>query len=70
MGGKFGPQPRVRRAEARATVAQPTRQSGMPMTEIRAARYGLQAPAVGAAALVLHRFLRPLSQGASHVFGD
>lgn len=55
--------------QAKATVAQYTSQSGMPMAEIRPPRYGLHAPAVGAAALVLHRFLRPLSQGASHVFG-
>jgi len=70
IGGKICADHPGLMAQAQATVAQYTRQSGMPMTEIRAARYGLKAPAVGAAALVLHRFLRPLSQGASHVFGD
>jgi predicted NBD/HSP70 family sugar kinase len=69
IGGKICAEHPGLLAQAQATVAQYTRQSGMPMTEIRAARYGLQAPAVGAAALVLHRFLRPLSEGASHVFG-
>ncbi len=69
IGGKICAEHPGLLAQAQATVAQYTRQSGMPMTEIRAARYGLQAPAVGAAALVLHRFLRPLSEGANHVFG-
>lgn len=69
LGGKICAEHPALLAQAQSTVAQYTRQSGMPMADIRAARYGLQAPAVGAAALVLHRFLRPLSQGASHVFG-
>jgi hypothetical protein len=69
LGGKICAQYPGLLTQAKATVAQYTRQSGMPMTEIRAPRYGLQAPAVGAVALVLHRFLRPLSEGASHVFG-
>ncbi len=69
IGGKICAEHPGLLAQAQATVAQYTRQSGMPMTKIRAARYGLQAPAVGAAALVLHRFLRPLSEGANHVFG-
>lgn len=34
--------------------------AGMPPPMLRAARYGLLAPAVGAAALVLHQHLRPL----------
>jgi predicted NBD/HSP70 family sugar kinase len=70
LGGKIcadHPQLLVR---ARDTAAQYARQSGMPMADIRDTRYGLQAPAVGAAAMVLHRFLRPLSQGVSHVFGN
>lgn len=41
--------------------------AGMPMPKVRAARYGLQAAAVGAAALVLHRFLRPMIGGSSMV---
>ena len=53
-----------------AVNPQYARQSGAPMADIRDTRYGLQAPAVGAAAMVLHGFLRPLSQGVSHVFGN
>jgi predicted NBD/HSP70 family sugar kinase len=34
--------------------------AGMPAPQLRAARYGILAPAVGAAALVLHRYLRPM----------
>jgi len=34
--------------------------AGMPPPRLRAARYGLLAPAVGGAALVLHQHLRPL----------
>lgn len=41
--------------------------AGMPMPKVRAARYGLQAAAVGAAALVLHRILRPMIGGSSMV---
>ncbi|MEY4883256.1 MAG: hypothetical protein RIS34_1110 [Pseudomonadota bacterium] len=38
--------------------------AGMPTPTVRAARYGLLAAAVGSAALVLHRFLRPMLTGA------
>lgn len=37
--------------------------AGMPAPVVRQARYGLMAAAVGAAALVWHRFLRPLPVG-------
>jgi predicted NBD/HSP70 family sugar kinase len=50
--------------EALAGYAQ---RADMPMPQVRAARYGLQAAAVGAAALVLHRFLRPMMTGSSMV---
>lgn len=39
--------------------------AGMPVPAVRPARYGLLAAAVGAAALVLHRYLRPMSGGVS-----
>jgi hypothetical protein len=35
----------------------------MPLTKVRAAKYGLLAAAVGSAALVWHRFLRPMPVG-------
>jgi predicted NBD/HSP70 family sugar kinase len=52
-------------ADARDTLQNYARGAGLPAPEVRAARYGLQAAAVGAAALVLHRFLRPMLVGAS-----
>lgn len=39
--------------------------AGMPVPAVRPARYGMLAAAVGAAALVLHRYLRPMSGGVS-----
>jgi predicted NBD/HSP70 family sugar kinase len=51
--------------DARETLQNYARGAGLPAPQVRAARYGLQAPAVGAAALVLHRFLRPMLVGAS-----
>ncbi len=42
--------------------------AGMSLPEVRTARYGLLAAAVGAAALVLHQYLRPMhprAQGAA-----
>jgi predicted NBD/HSP70 family sugar kinase len=48
---------------AKHTLETYAQRSGLPTPEVRAARYGLQAAAVGAAALVLHRFLRPLYVG-------
>nr|CBA26399.1 hypothetical protein Csp_E34870 [Curvibacter putative symbiont of Hydra magnipapillata] len=41
----------------------------MQAPEVRPARYGLHAAAVGAAAMVLHQFLRPLLKEANHVSG-
>jgi predicted NBD/HSP70 family sugar kinase len=49
---------------ARKTLLTYALGAGLPAPEVRAARYGLQAAAVGAAALVLHRFLRPMLVGA------
>ncbi len=41
--------------------------AGLQSPQVRAARFGVQAAAVGAAALVLHQFLRPLLKEAKHV---
>jgi predicted NBD/HSP70 family sugar kinase len=43
--------------------------AGLQAPEVRAARFGVQAAAVGAAALVLHQFLRPLLKDNKHVPG-
>jgi predicted NBD/HSP70 family sugar kinase len=43
-----------------ATVQHYADSAGMPAPNVRAARYGAWAPAVGAAALALHEYLRPL----------
>ncbi len=43
--------------------------AGLQAPEVRAARFGVQAAAVGAAALVLHQFLRPLLKESKHVPG-
>jgi predicted NBD/HSP70 family sugar kinase len=50
--------------KARQTLLTYAQGAGLPAPDVRAARYGLQAAAVGAAALVLHRFLRPMLVGA------
>lgn len=50
--------------QALVTLAQYSASAGLGLPTVRAARYGLQAAAVGAAALVLHRQLRPLHGGA------
>ncbi|MDM0106812.1 ROK family transcriptional regulator [Variovorax sp. J22R24] len=42
------------------TVGRYAESAGMPPPVVRAARYGEWAPAVGAAALALHEYLRPL----------
>ena len=44
--------------------------AGLQAPQIRAARFGVQAAAVGAAALVLHQFLRPLLKETKHVPGN
>jgi len=54
------------------SVAQDTlhtyaRQAGLVAPQVRAARYGLQAAAMGAAALVLHRYLRPLIRNSQEL---
>ncbi|RFO96260.1 ROK family transcriptional regulator [Rhodoferax lacus] len=46
------------------------RAAGLQAPQIRAARFGVQAAAVGAAALVLHQFLRPLLKETKHVPGN
>jgi len=51
---------------AQATLERYAREAGLRPPEVRVARYGAQAAAVGAAALVLHRFLRPLIKDADH----
>ena len=50
---------------ALVTLARYSASAGIALPTVRAARYGLQAAAVGAAALVLHRQLRPLHGGAA-----
>lgn len=56
-------------ANAVQTLAEYAGLARMPMPTVRAAHYGLWAAAVGAAALVLHRFLRPIPIGAPVVLG-
>ncbi|MBP6493069.1 MAG: hypothetical protein KA287_02395, partial [Rhodoferax sp.] len=46
------------------TLSGYAQRAGVPVPTVRSARYGLLAAAVGAAALVLHRFLRPIPVGA------
>lgn len=41
--------------------------AGLQAPQVRSARFGVQAAAVGAAALVLHHFLRPLLKETNHV---
>jgi predicted NBD/HSP70 family sugar kinase/DNA-binding XRE family transcriptional regulator len=47
--------------KAIATLSAYSTLADLPLTPVRAARYGLLAAAVGSAALVWHRFLRPMS---------
>jgi len=54
---------------ARNTQCAYAQSAGMQAPEVRPARYGLHAAAVGAAAMVLHQFLRPLLKEANHVSG-
>lgn len=51
------------------TLSGYAQRAGVPVPVVRAARYGLLAAAVGAAALVLHRFLRPIPVGAPVLAG-
>jgi predicted NBD/HSP70 family sugar kinase len=55
---------------ARATQQSYADAAGLQTPEVRAARFGAQAAAVGAAALVLHQFLRPLLKESTHVSGN
>ena len=47
------------------TLANYSKLADMPLTAVRSARYGLLAAAAGSAALVWHRFLRPMPVGKS-----
>jgi predicted NBD/HSP70 family sugar kinase/DNA-binding XRE family transcriptional regulator len=47
--------------KAIVTLSKYSTSADLPLTPIRVARYGLLAAAVGSAALVWHRFLRPMS---------
>jgi predicted NBD/HSP70 family sugar kinase len=49
--------------KAVATLTHYSKLADLPLTTVRAARYGLLAAAVGSAALVWHRFLRPMPVG-------
>jgi predicted NBD/HSP70 family sugar kinase len=51
--------------KAIATLTHYSKLVDLPLTEVRSARYGLLASAVGSAALVWHRFLRPMPVGNS-----
>ena len=53
--------------DARAAQQAYASAAGLQAPLVRAARFGLQAAAVGAAALVLHYFLRPLFKESRHV---
>jgi predicted NBD/HSP70 family sugar kinase len=49
--------------KAISTLTDYSKSADLPLTTVRAARYGLLAAAVGSAALVWHRFLRPMPVG-------
>lgn len=55
---------------ARQTLNSYAKAAGLSAPEVKAARYGMQAAAVGAAALVLHHHLRPLYKDKQHVLGN
>jgi predicted NBD/HSP70 family sugar kinase len=55
---------------ARSTQQAYAGAAGLQAPLVRAARFGVQAAAVGAAALVLHQFLRPLLKDNHHVPGN
>jgi predicted NBD/HSP70 family sugar kinase len=54
---------------ARSTQQAYANAAGLQAPQVRPARFGVQAAAVGAAALVLHQFLRPLLKETKHVPG-
>ena len=60
LGGKSCTQHPGLVAAAREALALYAASAGMPAPVVRTASYGLFASAVGAAALVLHRYLRPV----------
>ncbi|MCX9154503.1 ROK family transcriptional regulator [Niveibacterium sp. 24ML] len=49
---------------ARETLSRYARDAGVPMPEVRLSRYGSRAVAAGAAAMVLHKIVRPLQKTA------
>lgn len=55
--------------QARAQLQHYADSTGMAPPLVRSARYGLSASAVGAAALVLHDFLRPLHSSTASTWG-
>jgi predicted NBD/HSP70 family sugar kinase len=55
---------------ARTTQHAYARVAGLQSPVVRPARFGVQAAAVGAAALVWHQFLRPLLKEVKHVPGN
>jgi predicted NBD/HSP70 family sugar kinase len=57
-------------SEAQRTLHAYAMAAGFAPPEVRTARYGLQAAAVGAAALVLHQYLRPIFKDKKHVPGN
>ena len=52
--------------KAQQTLKEYAESARMPAPPVRAARYGLLASAVGAAALVLHRQLRPMQPASGY----
>ncbi|WP_395349335.1 ROK family protein [Variovorax sp. UC122_21] len=64
LGGKSCAEHRGFAQAAFASVKHHADGAGMPAPELRTARYDALAPAVGAAALALHEYLRPLQPDA------
>ncbi|SDJ74029.1 ROK family transcriptional regulator [Variovorax sp. OV700] len=64
LGGKSCTQHRGLAQAAFEMVKRHADAAGMPAPDLRLARYGELAPAVGAAALALHEYLRPLQLDA------
>jgi predicted NBD/HSP70 family sugar kinase len=70
VGGRSATQHPALLNAARASQQAYAGAAGLQAPEVRAARFGVQAAAVGAAALVLHYFLRPLFKEANYVPGN
>ncbi|WP_198088117.1 ROK family transcriptional regulator [Variovorax sp. E3] len=64
LGGKACADHRGFAQAAFENVHRHAERAGMPAPDLRTARYGALAPAVGAAALALHEYLRPLQPDA------